>query len=90
MILDNKTYDLILNPLSNCVTRVTSETIDHSKADYVALGIKDRDGAKLRGCVVQLIMGEQVIRAYTSLGHLKDAAWKYPFGSLSDGTIGDP
>lgn len=87
MILDNKVFELTLNPASNCVTRVTSESIDHSKTDYVALGMKERDGAKLRGCVVQLIIADEVTRVYASLGHLKDAAWKNPFGSTETGAL---
>lgn len=89
IILENKLVNIMLNPSSNCVTSVTSAEIEHSKTDYAALGIREREGAKLRGCVVQLIMGGEVIRAYSSLGHLSQASWKTPFGSSTSGVIGE-
>ena len=90
LILDNKTVDLVLHPSSNCVTRVTSDEINHRKTDYVALGIKEREGFRLRGCVIQLIMEGEVVRSYSPLGHLQREMWNTPFGSITTGEIGDP
>jgi len=88
IILDNKTVPIDLMPSSNVVVNVTSDEVGNDKATYVALNQKDVSGAQLRGCVVQLIMGDSVVRTYSSQSHLAAAAWKYPFGSVSGGTIG--
>ncbi len=79
IILDEQCLDLVLNPASNCVTRITSEEIAHRKTDYAAIGITEREGARLRGCVIQLIMAGNVIRAYSSLNHLQRIMWDTPF-----------
>ena len=88
IILDNKVVHVDLLPSSTVSVDVTSEEVGNDKATYVALGMKDVSGAQLRGCVVQLIMGDAVVRTYSSQSHLAAAAWKDPFGSISSGTIG--
>ena len=87
MILDNQTIPITLKPGAGTITNVTSVAIGNDKATYAALGEKDVAGAQLRGCVVQLIMGDSVVRSYTSQSHLQKASWNYPFGSVTDGTI---
>lgn len=89
MILDNQSVPITLTPGFNAVTNITSAAIGNDKTTYAALGVKDATGAQLRGCVVQLLMGDSVVRAYSSQSHLQKAAWRYPFGSITDGTIGE-
>jgi hypothetical protein len=89
IILGNELVELALIPNRTITTNVASDRIANDRAHYAALGITDASGAKLRGCVVQLLLGGEVVRSYSSEGHLQQAAWKAPFGSISDGTIGD-
>jgi len=88
MILDNQTVPIWLDCGTVTTTNITSSEIGNDKATYAALGERDVSGAQLRGCVIQLIMGDNVIRTYSSQAHLQKASWVYPFGSLEDGKIG--
>lgn len=78
-VLDLYEEKLTMNPNSNMLVRVMSGEIHQSKANYNALGIKDRDGEKLRGAVAQLLIDGKIIRAYSSLPQWRGRAWNDPF-----------
>jgi len=75
LVVDSQYFELDLVPAASQTKKVRSEEVDVSKANYVALGIKDRDGIKLKGCVVQLFIGDALARAYASLGQWQKLSW---------------
>jgi len=89
IILDNNRIEVSLSPGMSWSTNVTSVIVENNKTNYAAIGIKETSGSKLRGCVIQLLMDGNVVRCYSSEGHLQKAAWLTPFGSVDSGVIGE-
>lgn len=82
-ILEEQAYSVTCEPRRQQVVKIISPVAESTTDNYQALGRKYKDGEKINGVVVRLIVEGHIIQTYTSMGHLKKYLWLPKF-TVSD------